>query len=183
MLQQPRRLRSQERLGPSRSGSPHLPGHHRPLRRLPGAVARRFTPTSRCCNASPCRSPSAPCAIPASKSTTCASSVCSKSSCMAVLTSAAGRRLPVPSTSAPTLSRDAVGAEHSDRSQSRQHRNDHSLCYGGPPPQSRTRPVKWIIEHQPKSTGPLGPRAKRSAFRANDAYTPSSYSVETSFPV
>ena len=59
-----------------------------------------FTPTSRCCNASPCRSPSAPCAIRASKSTTCASSVCSKSSCMAVLTSAAGR--PSKSTRLPS---------------------------------------------------------------------------------
>jgi hypothetical protein len=27
--------------GPSRCGPPHLPGHHRPLRRFPGAVAQR----------------------------------------------------------------------------------------------------------------------------------------------
>src|SRR5208337_3140699 len=48
------------------------------------------TSTSRCCNASPYRSPSARFATPASRSTTRASSVSSKSSCTAALTSAAG---------------------------------------------------------------------------------------------
>jgi hypothetical protein len=51
--------------------------------------------TFRCCSALLFRSPSARCAIPASRSTTRASSASSKSSCMAAVMSAAGR----PSTS------------------------------------------------------------------------------------
>src|SRR6476619_427856 len=41
VFQQPHRLWSQERLGPSRRRAPDLPGHHGPLHRLPGAVAQR----------------------------------------------------------------------------------------------------------------------------------------------
>jgi hypothetical protein len=47
--------------------------------------------TFRCCSASPCRSPLVRSAIPASRSTTPASSACSKSSCIAAVMSAAGR--------------------------------------------------------------------------------------------
>src|ERR1700745_3765806 len=40
LLKQPQRLWSQERLGPSRCRPSHVPSHHRPFRRLPGAMAQ-----------------------------------------------------------------------------------------------------------------------------------------------
>jgi len=67
-----------------------VPNHHRPLRRGSRRSGSTSTSTSRCCNASAFQSPSARSAIPESRSTTPASSASSRSSCTAVLRSAAG---------------------------------------------------------------------------------------------
>ena len=87
--QQPRRFPAEEGIGPSPGRARAVPRHHRPLRRLSGAMLNVHV-DFRCCNASPCRSPSARFAIPASRSTTRASSASSRCSCTAAVTSAAG---------------------------------------------------------------------------------------------
>ena len=90
VLQQPEQLRLEEGPGPLTGCAGEVSGHHGPFRRLPGPMAQCPRGLSRCCSASLCPSPSARCAIPASKSTRPGSSAYWKCSCTAAATSAAG---------------------------------------------------------------------------------------------
>ena len=86
VLQQPERFRLEEGLGSLAGRAREVPGHHRPLRRLSRLNGSTSTWTFPCCSGSLCPSPSARCAIPASRSTRPGSSACWRCFCTAAAT-------------------------------------------------------------------------------------------------